>query len=135
MKKTFLLLLLVLFNVSCGINTEDPEDSFEYWLGIDVPNDVKMIKGTYWKSTHWTYEYVTYLKFKTTDEWWNEFIKQNNLILIHDNKVFINEGDNIKKWFTITNNCKTWSQKDDFQHSRYYRDTITKISYIHEIQL
>src|SRR5258706_1817331 len=67
------------------VDTKDPKDSFKYWAGQRPPDNVQVINGQYWQSGHWTKEYILHLKLKPTEEWWNEYVKQNNLKRVRDN--------------------------------------------------
>lgn len=113
--------------------TSDAKETYKYWAGTNPPSDIELMKGQYWQSAHWTKEYIMYLKFKPTEEWWTEFLKQNYISPDKDNWTLPSD---VPTWFKPTDNSIRYSGGDDFdQGSRYFRDTITGICYIYEIQL
>ncbi|MDT0293418.1 hypothetical protein ACFQ3R_12565 [Mesonia ostreae] len=78
--KFLMILLLLLFFSSCSeVNTTQANEVYKYWSGSNPPTDLKLIKGQYWQSAHWTKEYMMSLKMKPTKTWWNTFIVQNKL--------------------------------------------------------
>ncbi len=128
-----LSILLVIILTSCGTtSTEKPEESYLHWTGQEPPKDMKVIKESYWKSGHWTREYIVYLKLQSTKSWRTEFILQNKLI--SDTSKWILPED-APKWFTPAAYCIKWKAHDDFQGSRYLLDTLTGNFYVYEIQL
>jgi len=115
------------------VNTTDQMDAYNYWAGTNPPDDLKVLNGQYWQSAHWTKEYIMYLKLKPTNEWWNEFLKQNYISA--DTDEWIKPSD-APTWFTPSDNSIRYGGGDDFdQGSRYFRDTLTGECYIYEIQL
>ena len=67
--------------MSCSeIKTTDPKEAFKYWTGANPSADIELFNGQYWRSAHWTLEYIVYLKFELTDIWWDDFLKQNNIV-------------------------------------------------------
>jgi hypothetical protein len=132
-KYEIILTLSLLFLVGCSeIRTDDPTDSYNYWAGVKPTNDIKVLKGRYWQSAHWTREYILYLKFKATNKWWDEFVKQNQLQI--DNKNW-NKSSDSPDWFQVADNIEIYKHADDFNNSRYFRDSVTGECYIYEIQL
>ena len=131
----FLLLMSLLF-VGCGeINTTIPNKAYKYWAGTHASSDLKILKGQYWQSSHWTKEYILYLKLRPTFTWWNEFLKQNHLRI--DTTIWTMPSD-APKWFQPSKNFVRFRFYDSGnfdQGSRYFRDTINNDCYIYEIQL
>ncbi len=127
-------LLTILCLSSCSeINTTIPSEVFKYWSGTNASTDLELLKGQYWQSSHLTKEYIMYLKLKPSDKWWNEFIKQNQLSV--DKRDWITPS-NMPIWFNPSENSIRFSDKSDFdQGSRYFKDTLTGVCYIYEIQL
>lgn len=132
--KSLILALTLLSLISCSeINTTNPKETYKYWSGNDSPSDFDLLNGQFWQSSHWTREYIMYLEFKPSEDWWNEFLKQNN---ISDD-----EGDWIMPtdaptWFKPSENTVRFGGNNDFdQGSRYFKDTLTGVCYIYEIQL
>lgn len=118
---------------SCSeIRTDNPTDSYEYWTGTKPTDDIKVLNGQYWQSGHWTREYILYLKIRPTDKWWNEFVKQNQLQI--DNKDWSKSSDS-PDWFQLTDKIEVYKHADDFNDSRYFRDSVTGECFIYEIQL
>src|SRR5690554_1690857 len=131
----FITLLLTIFVLTSCMETKtsDAKDTYKYWAGTNPPSDIELMKGQYWQSAHWTKEYIMYLKFKPTEEWWTEFLKQNYISPDKDNWTLPSDAPT---WFKPTDNSIRYNGGDDFdQGSRYFRDTITGICYIYEIQL
>lgn len=132
--KTLLLILLMLSLNSCSeIKTNNPKETYKYWSGVDAPSDLELLNGQYWQSSHWTKEYIMYLEFKPSEKWWKEFIKQNNIL--------IDKGDwampsDVPKWFKPSENSIRFRALSDFDKgSRFFKDTLTNVCYIYEIQL
>lgn len=130
----FILVLLTTFLLtSCSeTKTSKAAETFKYWSGTNAPVDLELLEGQYWQSPHWTKEYIMYLKFKPTKKWWDEFLKQNHITEDKEEWAFPNDAPN---WFKPSDNSIRYSIKDDLdQGSRYFRDTLTGICYIYEIQ-
>jgi hypothetical protein len=118
---------------SCSeIKTDDPIDSYKYWAGTKPPKDLEIVQASYWQSAHWTKEYILYLKLKPTDEWWNELVKQNNLI--KDTGQWTIPTDS-PDWFRLPDNVTLYRPENDFYNSRFFRDNQTGECYIYDIQL
>jgi hypothetical protein len=74
-----------------------------------------------------------YLEFQPTEIWWNEFLKQNNLV--EDRHEWIAPTDT-PDWFRPSDSSIRYRIKREFdQGSRYFKDTATGICFIYEIQL
>jgi hypothetical protein len=132
-RQTTLKILIVFLATSCSeIRTDDPVKSYKHWAGVNPTGDIKLLKGKYWQSSHWTKEYILYLKFKPTDIWWAEFIKQNHL---HPTTQKWNEPSDLPKWFRHRDDFEMFSPTDDIYGSRYFRDKTTGECYIYEMQL
>lgn len=126
--------LTVFLLTSCSeVKTTDPKDTYKNWAGANPPSDIELINGRYWQSAHWTKEYIMYLQFKPTEEWWSEFLKQN---YISADKNDWSMPSDAPTWFKPSDNSIRYGGGADFdQSSRYFRDTITGVCYIYEIQL
>jgi hypothetical protein len=114
------------------VNTTDPNDSFAYWAGQDPTDDIQVLNGQYWQSAHWTKEYILHLKFKSTEKWWSEFVKQNNLIRVPNDWP---KSSDFPDWFQPSSRSEIFVSPKDSNESRYFRDSATGICYIYEIQL
>lgn len=126
-----ILTLLLLTNCS-EINTTNPVESYKYWAGTKPPKDLEVIQAKYWQSAHWTKEYILYLKLKPTDEWWKEFVEQNDLR--KDNGQWSMPIDS-PEWFKLPDNFTLYRRENDFYDSRFFRDNGTGECYIYDIQL
>lgn len=127
--------VLILFLVtSCSeINSTDPIDSYRHWAGTKPPDDLQLLNGQYWQSAHWTKEYIMYLKFKPTEEWWTEFLKQNHISADKNEWTIPSDAPT---WFKPSENSFRFCGNSDFdQGSRYFKDSSTGVCYIYEIQL
>jgi len=139
LKKTVMTLTIIfltsLLLIGCDeFNTTNPTNVYKYWAGEEPPNDLKVLKGQYWESAHWTGEYIMYLKLEPTNEWWNKFLKQNYMSA--DTNEWAKPND-APTWFIPSDNSIRYIRHDDYidQGSRYFKDTITGVCYIFEIQL
>ena len=128
------IILTSLILTSCmEVNTSDPVVAYKNWGGTKPPDDLKVLNGQYWQSAHWTKEYIMYLKLMPTNEWWDEFLKQNYISVDTDEWT---KPSDAPKWFTPSVNSIRYGGGDDFdQGSRYFQDTLTGECYIYEIQL
>ncbi len=98
MKKYITIFLIIFIHTSCiSINTEDADKAFKLWTQIPLDNnEVKAIKGRYWRSAHFTLEYEAYLKLIVSDSWWNELISFNELHIDTSEWIL---PDNLPNWF------------------------------------
>jgi hypothetical protein len=131
----FIVLMLTISGLtSCTeTKTSNAKDTYKYWAGTDASSDIELIDGQYWQSSHWTKEYIMYLKFKPTKVWWDEFLKQNSISADKDGWTIPSDAPT---WFKPSDNSVRYGGGDDFdQGSRYFIDTTTSICYIYEIQL
>lgn len=132
---TFIVLVLMILALTSCMEkkTSNAIDTFKYWAGTKPPTDLELLSGQYWQSSHWTKEYILFLKFKPSNNWWNEFLKQNALYKDSSDRLV---PDNAPIWFNPSFNSVLYRREIDFdQGSRYFRDSITGICYIYEIQL
>ena len=127
MLTTFLL-------TSCSeVKTTNPKETYKYWAGTNPPADIELFNGQYWRSAHWTLEYIMWLEFKPTEIWWSEFVKQNNIVEDKGKWIIPTDAPN---WFKPSDSSVRYRIERDFdQGSRCFRDKLTGICYIYEIQL
>ena len=132
--KTITGLLLAIILISCSeIKTDSPQEIYKYWSGTNSSSDLELLNGQYWQSAHWTKEYIMYLELKPSDKWWNEFLEQNHISVDKGDWAI---PDDAPTWFKPSENSVRFGGDSDFdQGSRYFRDTLTGICYIYEIQL
>ncbi|AWI26854.1 hypothetical protein [Flavobacterium pallidum] len=77
--KSLFFILILFITVSCfEKNSNEANEVFELWSG-NLPNDIEVRNGKYWRSSHFTYEYIVYLDFQATENWIEKFKKQNSL--------------------------------------------------------
>ena len=134
MKRHFIILLTLFALTSCyEKKSNDALETYKYWTGTKPPGELQLIEGKYWQSAHWTKEYIMYLKFKPTQVWWDEFLKQNN---ISEDKGDWTMPSDAPNWFKPSEISVRYKENTNFdQGSRYFIDTVTGICYIYEIQL
>ena len=134
MKKLTLVFIILFLATGCSeVETTDPQKVYKYWSGSEAPEDLKLINGQYWESSHWSREYIMYLKIRPSQTWWDNFISQNQLQI---DKEDWKEPTDSPAWFKPSKNAVMYSSGDAFdQSSRYFRDTSTGDFYIYEIQL
>jgi hypothetical protein len=133
MKKIILFSLLILL-VSClPIETKNAEKAYKYWSGSEPPKQIELIKGEYYQSPHFTFEYELFLKFKSDKKWFNEFVEYNGLE-IDTIKNKWSQGTNLPAWFVTDKNFLIYAknQNDEFERSRYFINPTTGICYIYE---
>ena len=133
LRKLFSFFIVSTLMTSCSKNTNDPNETFKYWSGFVAPKNIKLLKGQYWQSSHFSKEYIMYLKFKPTNKFWNEYIEINGM---SEEKNEWTIPADAPQWFTPSENSKRYYRNEEFdQGSRYFYDTKTNICYIYEIQL
>ncbi len=132
--KALILTLTMLTLSSCSeINTTNPKETYKYWTGTNSSSDIELLSGQYWQSAHWTREYILYLEFKPSEKWWQEFLEENNISV--DKSDWVKPTD-APTWFNPSKNSIRFGGNIDFdQGSRYFKDTLTGVCYIYEIQL
>jgi len=74
-KRTLLFLPLIITLISCGIETYDSEKAYDYWENGAIGEEVEIVNGQFWKSGHWTYEYVVFLELRPSKKWKNKFFQ------------------------------------------------------------
>lgn len=133
MKKT-VIFIFISFLISCSpIETKNAEKAYEYWSGNKPSKEIKLIKGEYYQSPHFSLEYELFLKFKTDKKWFNDFIEHNKLEL----DTFKNDWFNYTKlpnWFKADENylIYTKDKTDTSERSRYFINRKNGICYIYE---
>ena len=102
------LVLIVISLTSCSeIKTSDAKETFKYWAGTNPPADIELLNGQYWQSSHWSKEYIMYLKLKPSKTWWDDFVKQNSLTV---DTTKWSKPDDAPNWFEPTKNTKQYGQ-------------------------
>lgn len=131
MKYTCLCLTLVLFTGCFSRSSSDAEETFKYWAGTNVPDNIEVINGQYFQSPHFTLEYELYLEFNTTSQWWEEFVQDNDLT---EHQQMTNNDSHVSKpeWFSPTDSFSIFSKNDNFDRSRYYFHTGSGRCFVYE---
>jgi hypothetical protein len=129
---TTIIICSALLTGCSEIRTDNPIDAYKYWAGTKPPKDLEIVQASYWQSAHWTKEYILYLKLKPTYEWWNELVKQNNLI--KDTEQWTIPTDS-PTWFRLPENVTLYRPENDFYNSRFFLDNQTGECYIYDIQM
>lgn len=126
--------LLILSTISGCIEkkTQTPIEAYTFWSGQTPPKDVKVLHGSYWQSSHWSKEYITYLHLKASRNWRKEFIKRNHLIETNNTTVLPSDAP---QWFKADKHYRVWANSESSQGSVYYEDTLKWNFLIYEIQL
>jgi hypothetical protein len=119
--------------VSCSVKSKNAEESFQYWSGRKPPKQIELIEGEYYKSPHFSLEYALFLKFKSDENWFYEFVKQNKLKINKDKKNWTKLTE-FPDWFKPNTQylifCK--NPKDEFERSRYFIDPESRMCYFYE---
>jgi hypothetical protein len=127
------LLLIVISVLGCmEKKTEDPVKAYTYWAGERPTNEIELFHGRYWKSAHWSYEYILYLELRASPKWENAFLKQNHLTRVGDS-VEINGDAPI--WFRPPSNSCVFKPTDSAEGAVVYVDTVQHKMYLYFIQL
>jgi hypothetical protein len=129
--QTILIYLMFLFTSCFSDSSSDPEEAFQYWAGTNPPKEIEVLNGQYYQSPHFSLEYELFLKFKTTEKWWTEFISENKLELDQQNEGWKRLAD-LPEWFAPGSNFLVYSKNDQFDRSRYFFDSKNGICYIYE---
>ena len=120
--------------ISCSEkNSENPEEVYSLWSGSKPRNEIKLINGKYWQSSHFTKEYEMYLELVASKNWISEFIKQNDLKVLTSTSIDL--PSNAPSWFKVKPGFKSFIPSGFSQGSIYFLDDKTGYMLIYEIQL
>jgi len=130
---TITLVALSFVQTSCHRKrSENPREVYSLWAGEAPPKDVKVLKGRYWQSAHFTKEYIVYMELIAPREWMQAFIEQNKLkIENHDRETPIDAPD----WFKPPGDHIVWTPSGFSQGSKYFIDSAYTHMFLYEIQL
>jgi len=133
--KLFLIFIFLGFSlISCSEkNSVNPEEVYYLWSGTKPTNEVKLINGKYWQSSHFTREYQMYLELIAPKNWISEFIKQNDLKLLTSTSIDLPVDAPV--WFKVKPGFKAFVPSGFSQGSIYFLDDNTGYMLIYEIQL
>ncbi|HEV3326408.1 MAG TPA: hypothetical protein VG052_12410 [Puia sp.] len=119
--------------VSCTEKkTEDPIEAYKYWAGELPAGNIKVARGKYWQSAHWSREYILYLELTAPPEWRTRFITQNKLAETKQEYALPSDAPD---WFKPGKGFRTLAPAAPDQGSVYYEDSVTGEMFIYEIQL
>jgi hypothetical protein len=126
--------LIIIILASCSVKTRNAEKAFKYWSGTKPPEEIQMINGEYYRSPHFTLEYILFLKFKTTKKWFNDFVNYNRLKI--DTLNHWKPQQELPDWFKPDSRYLIYAKEinDEFEVSRYFIDTVNGICYIYETE-
>lgn len=134
-----ILFILYLYNVDDKSNIKKPTETefnkdeiYKIQFG-NLPDTtiVKVLEADYWESSHWTYEYKTFLKLEYKEEWFNKFNNLEKVVLKEQLEI-----NNSPKWFSPSKKSIVYkSQTVDIHNFVIYQDTITKIIFYYDSQL
>lgn len=128
------LLLSIFLLTSCfEKRTSDAEEAFEYWSNLSSKSGIKILKGQYWQSAHWTKEYKVYLEIQTSPQWVAAFVKLNDLKITTSEVTRL--PDDSPDWFKPRTGLKVYEPSDFSQGSIYFVDEKTGYMLFYEIQL
>jgi hypothetical protein len=132
-KEKVILFVLSFILASCSKSTQDPQEAFQYWTGQKAPKEIELIKGKYYQSPHFSLEYVLFLKFKSDQRFFNEYVKYNKLEIDTVGNDWSRFTD-LPEWFKVDKNYLIYAkdQNDEFERSRYFINPKTGICYIYE---
>jgi hypothetical protein len=85
-----------------GTWEDDPQNWYRAF-GVQPPSQVKVIHSKYWRSNHFTYEFVSYFEVEATPEWRDEFLRRRGLAAVSPSTASsfrtYNHSDGIPDWF------------------------------------
>jgi hypothetical protein len=70
---------------TAGTWEDDPKNWFRAF-NEQTPPDVQVLHSKYWKSDHFTYEYIYFFEISATPGWKETFLKNRNLELVSPSK-------------------------------------------------
>jgi hypothetical protein len=126
-----IILFSFLFTSCIEKNSDDPNEVYQLWSGREPEKDVKILKGQYWQSAHFTLEYKMYMELYATQEWIEGFIKINDL-KVHTSEIDL--PNDAPSWFKPKIGFTAFSSPNDIS-SIYFVDLKNGYLLFHETQL
>lgn len=128
------MLTLCCFVISCfPLETKNAEKAYNYWAGNKPPSTIRLLEGEYYQSPHFSLEYEVFLKFEFDEQWFYDFVEDNDLELdtVHNNW---SQFTKLPEWFTVDNNFLIYAKDpyDVLESSRYFINPKNGICYIYE---
>jgi len=141
MRPIYLLLITASLS-SCGyFNSGTWKDDPENWgrvFGQDAPEKVEVVHSHFWKSAHFTYEFIAYFEIKTDEEFVKEYFIDYYDLRKYDEKnakniPLLGQGD-FPDWFVKKDkdNYDIWLG-DEFDFTLYI-DKVTENIYFSMVQ-
>ncbi len=82
---------------------EDDPENWRRAFDEKPPTQVKVIHSKYWRSNHFTLEFMYYFEIEATPEWKDAYLKKRGLHLVSPSKAWSfregHLGDGIPAWF------------------------------------
>lgn len=104
-------------------------ETFRYWANEDPPSDFTVLNGQYWKSGHFTKEYIMYMELTVPTDMAKYFCEDNNL---KQTKTDLKTPDGSPKWFNPPKGYEVWLGT---QGSKYFINPKTGHMFMYEVQL
>lgn len=134
-KQQSILIFISLLFLSCGSGTfENDPKTWGKVFNEDIPKEVEIINSKFWKSTHWSYEYELFMKFKSNNRFVKNYFIDNFNLTKSQFSVSLNMSE-VPNWFPIKdlNNYDIWINKTNYM--KLYIDKKSNLFYIHCLQL
>lgn len=114
---------------SCGGTWENNDDIWARTFNNEKPKEIELVNSKIWVSSHWTYEFQSFLEVKPNKKWFNEFEKEYKLINSSDFEIL--EITEKPSWFaTKIKENYTIKESDFFQDFKVLIDKDTKNIFI-----
>ena len=85
-----------------GTWEDDPKNWYRAF-NEEQPAQVKVVHSKYWRSNHFTYEFIYYFEVQATPEWRDAFLRKKNLALVSPSSARSfrtnNHSDDTPNWF------------------------------------
>ncbi len=82
---------------------EDDPGNWRRAFNEELPAQVKVLHSKYWRSNHFTYEFMYYFEVQATPEWRDAFLRKKNLALVPRSSARSfrtnNHDDGCPNWF------------------------------------
>jgi hypothetical protein len=82
---------------------EDDPGNWRRAFDEEQPAQVKVVHSKYWRSNHFTYEFIYYFEVKATPEWTDAFLRKKNLALVSPSSArsfrVNNDSHDTPSWF------------------------------------
>ncbi|ULC58545.1 hypothetical protein MBM09_11510 [Flaviramulus sp. BrNp1-15] len=115
------------------MKTKNAKKAFKYWSGNEPPEEIELIEGEYYQSPHFSLEYELFLKLKSNNRWFFEFVEYNKLEIDTINNDW-SQWTTLPNWFKTDESYIIYAkdQNNEFDSSRYFINPESGICYIYE---